>query len=513
MKINVIGFIRKLDLKYKVTLLTTFVIGIVSQGMGLFNKFSVLDDVTNYGVGMTYEVGRWFLDLTYKLEMLLLGDDSFSLSTYNGFLGILLIAISACVVIKTLDIKDTFICAFISGLMVSFPVITCIFGYMFTLHFYMLSLLLGCLGAYYICKKDSWIYFFGGIMLIAMSIGIYQAFIPVITTILCIYLVGYCYDSEDVKKVIRKIVFVGGSCILFMLLYFLLSSLYLKIMGASLINYRGMADSESISTYLIRALSAYKEVFIPKANTGYFMFPGNLIVAYRLTLVLSFGLSILLLVRICKRNKAIAIICAGLMLMLPLTINLIVVMVDREFIHSLMVYGHLFVFVYFAWLIDKVGFDDLGEIISKAASIVVAIGMVVVLLMFCRLDNKCYLKASYAQMDAISYATSLITEIKSTEGYKSDMPVAYINLGNITDPTLQSGDIGHMDDIVYLPYYDVRGYVNSYSYRDFIRQWCGFAAPKADYDYFNSLDEVQKMPHYPDSGSIKIIEGTVVVNF
>jgi hypothetical protein len=139
--------------------------------------------------------------------------------------------------------------------------------------------------------------------------------------------------------------------------------------------------------------------------------------------------------------------------------------------------------------------------------------MIVVLLMFCRLDNKCYLKASYAQMDAISYATTLITEIKSVDGYKSDMPVAFINSGNVADSTLQAGDLGHLEDIQFIPYYDVRGYVNSYSFREFMRQWCGFSAPNADEMYFAGLDEVKEMPHYPDEGSIKIIEDTVVVNY
>ncbi len=515
MKVNVIDCIRKLDIKYKVILLSTLIFGLVSQGMGLFNKFSVLDDVTNYGVGMTYEVGRWFLDLMYKVESLLINDSNYSLATYNGFIGILFIAASACVIVKVLDINDTVICAFIAGVMVSFPVITCIFGYMFTMHYYMFSLFLGCLGAYYICKKDIWIYWLLGIMMIAMSIGIYQAFIPVVTSAMCIYLIGYCYDSNDIRAIIGKIVRVGSSCVLFLALYYMISEIYLKIMGARLFNYRGMAEAGTVSVklYLIRAISAFAELFVPKTDTGYFMFPGGLLTAYRIVLAVSVVLSILFLVRVFMKNKISAILCAVLMLILPVSINLIVVMVERLYIHALMVYGHIFVLVYFAWLIDRIGFEGLGEKVGRVVSIITTVGMLVILMLFCRLDNKCYLKASYAQMDAISYATTLIAEIKGTEGYKSDMPVAYINAGNIADSSLQSGDVGHMDDIVYLPYYDVCGYVNTYSYKDFIRQWCGFSALNADESYFSSLEEVQEMPHYPDDGSIRIIEDTVVVNF
>lgn len=45
----------------------------------------------------------------------------------------------------------------------------------------------------------------------------------------------------------------------------------------------------------------------------------------------------------------------------------------------------------------------------------------------------------------------------------------------------------------------------------YIDNWLGFSATCVDAEPFEVLKEVKNMPSYPDDGSIKIIEGTVVV--
>ena len=44
-------------------------------------------------------------------------------------------------------------------------------------------------------------------------------------------------------------------------------------------------------------------------------------------------------------------------------------------------------------------------------------------------------------------------------------------------------------------------------------QWTGYSPVIANPDDFVELDEVKLMPHYPDDGSIKVINDTVVVKF
>ena len=176
-----------------------------------------------------------------------------------------------------------------------------------------------------------------------------------------------------------------------------------------------------------------------------------------------------------------------------------------------MVYATLFPFIFFAWLVYNTEFNK--EFWGKSLSVLTATILTLIVIMFSRVDNRCYLKATYCQQEAISYFTTLITHIKSTEGFKDDMKIALVNEGKISDEMFVTGDNRHLSDIVLMPYFDSYGYVNSYSWKSFIWQWCGFNPAKVDAKEFENRDEVKKMPHYTDDGSIKIIDDVIVINF
>lgn len=185
-------------------------------------------------------------------------------------------------------------------------------------------------------------------------------------------------------------------------------------------------------------------------------------------------------------------------------------MAGKNETHSLMVYAKVFPFILFSWLTEKYGFRQ-GHF-QKTVSLVTVSIMLLSLGMYCRIDNKCYLRATFAQQNAISYFTTLITQIKSTENYKDEMPVTFINAKAKSDLTFIHNEA--FKNVDYSPYYmDVSGYLNTYSWYHFMKQWCGFAPIIVDSNDYEVLEEVINMPHYPDYGSIRIINDTVVVNF
>ena len=59
--------------------------------------------------------------------------------------------------------------------------------------------------------------------------------------------------------------------------------------------------------------------------------------------------------------------------------------------------------------------------------------------------------------------------------------------------------------------YDSSPFSIGHSWKDFLNLWCGFSPPFANPEAFASLPEVQAMPAYPDSGSIRMVDGVVVV--
>ena len=505
---------KKIDFRYKCAIISTFITGLISQGMGLFNKYSVHDDSLNYGVGATYTSGRWMLDVLAKVESKYYGDGHYSLPTFNGFLAILLIALTACLIIKIIDIESPFLCSFIAGIMVCFPVITSIFGYMFTLHFYMMALFLGTLGAYCICKSDRWYVWCIGVILAGSSVGIYQAFLPVTITLILLYLINYVQKNDNLKIIFRKIIVSGICCILFMLFYFGVSNFYLSIHGAVLSDYKGIDSMgrSPIGEYIKRAFAAYKEFFAPDKKENYCMFPGNILNVYRIMIFISIILCALIIIKLSKENIMRGIVFVILVALFPVSANFIIVMAEKSEVHSLMVYAQLMPFVFFSWIVDNTKVKN--EVFAKGISYASVVLIISLILMYMRVDNKCYLKASYAQQEAISYLTSLVSNIKESDGYRDEYPVAFVNEKSITDTSLQSGDDGYMSNIGYHPYrMNVNAYVNDYKWIEFMKQWTGYSPTVVDAIPFAEMDEVKQMPSYPDDGSIAIINDTVVVKF
>ena len=221
MSIDFHDLVRKIDNRYKVVFLSTFLCGLLAQGMGIFNKYSVHDDpVTYHGFKNSYHLGRWMLALVGKFEFWLFGAERYSMPTFNGFMALFFIAATTCVIVEMLEIKDLFLCAMISGLMVSFPVVTCTFAYMYVAPHYMLSLFIGALGAFFLLKKDKWFDFVIGVLLVCASIGMYQAYLAAITTVMLIYLFGYI-ATEKLSNAWKKLEKAALGCVAFMTLYFI----------------------------------------------------------------------------------------------------------------------------------------------------------------------------------------------------------------------------------------------------------------------------------------------------
>ena len=65
--------------------------------------------------------------------------------------------------------------------------------------------------------------------------------------------------------------------------------------------------------------------------------------------------------------------------------------------------------------------------------------------------------------------------------------------------------------LAYLESYE--GGINNYAWRDFVDKWCGYKPLVGNEEEFKQIPEVRNMPSYPDSGSIKVIDKTVVIKF
>ena len=91
---KIISTVKNINIRYKITFISTFIWGIFAHGMALFNKYSFNDDIKNiyYGTGDTVSSGRWMLEIFNRIKLHL--NFYYSIPVFYGFLTIFLIFIS-----------------------------------------------------------------------------------------------------------------------------------------------------------------------------------------------------------------------------------------------------------------------------------------------------------------------------------------------------------------------------------------------------------------------------------
>jgi len=485
--------------------------GLVSQGIGLLNKYSSNDDIFQlFGTGSTITSGRWMLFVLEQVENLLWGGHC-SLPLFNGFLSLLCIAASSALIASLLRVQHPLLGALLGAVMSAFPTVTAIFCFMFTAHFYFLALLMITCCACLICTNTSWKMKIPGVILGSCAVGIYQAFLPVLPALLLLSDLREL-SGEEIKPslMLRKMVLQAAAVVLVLLLYLAGSRFFLWKYGMELDSYMSINQAASTSPliYLLRAGDAYREFFLPSRNTGWDMYPGRGHLLYLLMLWADGIMGILLAVRIGQSNRDRAALMVLLLLLFPLGCNFIFVMSTT--VHGLMVYGQALQAALLILLADQLirAWPGCKKLARGAVALLLA-GMCVV---YARYDNQCYLKADFQKQEAISWNTALVARIKSTDGYRDELPVAWVNRFGAEDRSLYQ--MPELEKIRLNGYENtLQEYINNFAWEKFLAYWCGFSPNTVDPEAFSHLPEVEQMPSYPEDGSVRVLDGVVVVKF
>lgn len=500
----------------KVCLISSLIWGLLAHGVALTTKFAVADEVHfGFSVGSTIVSGRWFLEILGRFVRFFFGSPNFSLPLTGGLLTIFLTGLCSCTLAAWMGLKSKTSWVLVSGLMMTFPVISGLFFYIFTSPYYMFGLLLLLLGSMILSKQRSWRAFGGGVILVTLSISIYQAFIPLFLSLLLTYFIKevLCAEKWTVKILLREIFWYCSACITTILLYFLSVKLSTSLIQQELLPYKGISSmgTATISDYLYRIKLAIYLFFLPTRCDRYaFIFPYRLTDCYYLMLISIYLLGALLVLRTFKRNWVKSLSLLLVFAVFPLSANFIYVMCEQEDIYTLMQFGLLAPFLLLICLAD---WQFFGHRLNKPIKECLCVFLCLFCLFCVRTDNAVYTKGIFVQTRAQSYFTTLVTQIKSVPGYTSATPVAYIGDTSICmDPTFQRIDGFGALTMAPLPY-DATPFCVGYDWQEFLHLWCGFAPVTASSEAFEILPEVQNMPSYPDSGSIRMIDGVVVVKF
>lgn len=511
---------KKLSKSDKAAFLWALLFGVMTHLYAFTNKLYNYDELYStpgsFGVGK--ENNRWFLELLGHFMSKIFGG-SYSLPLFNGVLSVILLAFSALLVVRMFGVKSKLFAGMIGGFMVSFPAVTCMFFFMYTSFFYSISIFFSILSAYLVLKfPKSFTCNLISVVLLACSLGIYQAYFPntVCLFVISVILMGaFGEKGQTAKQVLFRGLHYVLVLILGMVVYFVLNmgfKSYWRGTG-SMADYQGMESMGQITMdELMRGIQLcyYKFVGLTGREVMY-LNTAQIVRKSFLCILLLLGGSALFLLFVKKGEWGKKLLMLAGLLVFPVALFLVHIMAPTASIYTLMGYPVVFLPVFLAVWVDRF-YREIGNprIVTVGMQWLATILSAVILFVYVWYGNGCYMSMEYTKSHDLAYFETMVTQIKSLEGYKDDMPVVFIG-NEIEDATNQLGsllqDAFSMDG-------KLESNVNAYSRIHIITKYLGFA-PKIGSDEealeWMERKEVKAMSCYPDDGSIQIIDGTIIV--
>lgn len=538
------GFIKKLSKAQIYSFFATFVVGIVAHGYVIFNRISYHDNTASlFSYGGTFESGRWLLGIIYRIQ--LLTTKTFAVPVFNGLLSMLFIALSAMMIVEIFELSSKVSGALVGALMIVYPVVTSIYSYMFTSWPYFLALLLAVAAARRLVlaqqgnntgvqakgdngsdakvvtgNKASLISgFLVGAILLACSLGIYQAFLGVTVTI---FLTKMLQDvlkgkTESVGSY-AKTGFLDVACLVVgLVIWAVLRVVFQKALGIEAVEYQGMNEGYSLSLLPGRIALAIKS-FLGFGSAGV-----NSLKYLRGFTMLIFVVAVVqLIVLLIKSAAATSVKISSIVgiVLLPIAMNLVYLLStsDSYNVESLMVYANIFVLLIPVIFIEQLSTHSFeAGVLTSGVKVVTSLQAILLLVMivgYTYLDNAAYFKADMMQEQAIAYYTEMVANIKSCDGFNDDMEIVFVGWEYLDDGTIANpSPLGQLDAIQLEKYPDLSEILVYGGTKYFIQEHLGFFNEKVsiNYDEFTHTPEVEAMPCYPNDGSIAIVDGRVVV--
>ena len=458
-----------------------------------------------YGVAS----GRWLLPAVLRL-----GGD-FSLPWVLGLVSVLCLAAVACVSVEILGIRRPLGCVGAAAVLVTFPAVAATFGYMFTSGAYFLSLLLAALGALLALRRGlrgS----LAGALLLTLSLGIYQAYLPVAAVLLVGGLLRETLEGEEpFRRLLLKGLRLALTLAAALAAYLLLVKLTTRETG--LTDYEGLNEMGRLSLrdlpWLIY-ISYRKYFYFFWRNDWSCQFPflkyGFLLLAAG---SLAAGIEALRRKRPGGLKTALAL---GLAALYPLAGCLIYVMTPKGYVHIHMLYGMAYVLLLPILLLEQVGPKGEGrgeKLLRPVLGWVLLLTLGLTAWSWFLTDNEAYLKADLAMRQCSAWSNRLLERVEACEGYDPEMKVVLVGSDQrepAMDPTPEA-ESARLVGIFNLG--DLRTYS---TYRHFLRYYLGFTGTVFTGDSqtareYEALQDVRAMSLYPGEGSVKVVEGAVVV--
>jgi hypothetical protein len=495
----------------KICLASGIIIGMLTHFYMLTHKLINWDDANNLSApGSTDYLGRWFLKYIHGLG------SEHSIPAVHGFLFILFLTLSACLVLEIVNIKSTTGAILVPALMVTFPSVVSTMTFMFMAHTSGIAIFMVCLAIYLLRRfKFGWI---PCIVLLICAMGTYQSYISIAITLMLMGMISDLIDGKKFVDILKKgiiyVVILGVSVLIYMVLC------HVFYPGINDETYGGVGNMGQIAIsempkLIGRCYKRFLEYFIwkPFAFVSKTAQCANIVTC--ILAVVLFGI-------VSVQRKLYKDVLSYLLLILvcffvPLAAAFIYFMAPEVDYSMLMLYAYVFVYVIVLELFERCIIDWKSVSVWK---MVISIAVVATLFVSCYTDylltNRAYLRTDIATERVKSYFNRVISMAENTEGFKHDDGIVILGeFYYVDNPSSVEIDVFDSEDLRELSGVALENGLITSGVRDnFIKTFIGYEIADiswAERDEIMDTDEYKAMPVYPENGCVQKINGVWVV--
>lgn len=512
---------KKVFLSKRLAFLTVVLVGLLAHGFMMMNKISYHDDIhVLFNLGATMDLGRWGLEIIAWLSRAT-GLGWCSTPLFMGSLSLVLIGTSAVLVCEILHIDSRKGMILTGGIMAAFPVVASTFAFMFTAAPYFFAYFLISLSVYLVSRRHTAKRCAAAVFLMALSTGIYQASLAVCASLIVVLLIDHVleYPERSFADHMKEAFFYAGTLLGGLALYFIVNQLALKLTDTELSSYQGMNGTYEIAKLPGKVLGTYHDFL----GGGYTGINGTHFLSHGVKAVIVLTvIGVLAGLYQSKRARIVKAWALFLTALFPIAAYLVNFFSTEDSlrVHTLMVYSLVFVFLFPVCVMERVRLEEgletknLGSLGIKAWNYGLNFLLILFITVYVSIDNAAYLKMNFVQEQTTAWYQTLVTRIKSVDGYRDEYPVVLLGFPYWTeDQSFFHSD--WFDGIAFDGFdYDQRRLVNDYAWERYLRYHLGY---EPDF-YVNDeewwqLPEIKTMNCYPDDGSIKVVNEGIVVKF
>lgn len=474
---------------YKLPIIASLTAGLLAYLYVFTNKLLNLDELAGlFTKGETVSSGRWALWLTSFIF------PDVSMPWINGMLSLFMLTLCAVLIVALFELRGKLTQLLLSALFVVFPAQIVTFSYMFTAPPYALSLLMAVASVYLSLRGGRREKVLGAVLL-ALSLGIYQAYISMAASLYVVYLIKKLMDGDwDERTVLRRGFESIAAMLAGLILYALVNKAVMALTGTV---YNSYADAsfQTDPRSILKGLRVAYTAFLGYFYRGYYYLVATDFskLLHILCLILVGAELVLLLMRLFRAGEkgraGLLLLCLAL---LPLSVNCLYVVSAQR--HTLMLYSFTAVYVLAAVALEKL-------MAERPAALRGALCMALALIVCCNImfANKLYLRMKLDYENAYSFYNVLVTRIKSCPGFDS---ASMVVISGDAENLLHENDEIDISDIVGL----MEGLINIYSRSDFLTYYTGFCPPPTDWGAWEASGAnaiLAEMPGYPAEGSVR----------